>query len=510
MTAPVFDPTRPPKPRLGAQAYQQPGVQQTTIDPTNDLRSKQIAPGADPRLQTTQRQTDTAQGKVASWGGYTPFQGVNTAGDPYVSQASGYLTQAAAAPGSGQIAATNLQPAQGYLAQAAQAGGGGNVTYGGPNSIAYGADTTGLRNTLSGQLQGLTTSPDRMSLASEAFKLFGEQNAPRREAERRNLGARQIALGRQGAGMTTTALNDLESEFARSDDETRRDLALRAAGDTLSDRLNVSGALQSGYGALAGQDTTSAGFAADAASRRLGADQFNSDAGFRRADLLRGVSGDALRLAGTARQDAESDRGYGLERGRFMSGLSDQVFGQGSNLRNEARTERDARQGFETADLNAKRGIFGDLADRESTLYNQGERGRNELRGERDFQAGQAQQGIDNAFRQQALEETLLGGQFERDRQELGDAYDYGYGYDPTDIYGGQAGDYDQQAGDAWAGVGDLAGGIGQQLGLGKQDPYTPYTPPPIGRDPIVGSTFGRNTSDPRRTSIDRYRFGGQ
>lgn len=450
--------------QLAQAARPTAGVQQTQIDPTNDLRSKQITPGYDPRLASTQRQATGAQNAVAGWSGYTPFQSVNSQ-DAYTSQAGGYLNQAAQAGQAAPIAGTNLTGARGYLSQAATAAGGGGAAYTGPTAIQYGDDTTGLRSQLTSQLGGLSSAPDRTSLAQQAYELMRQKDAPTRDAERRALGARQVALGRQGAGMTTTALNDLESEFARSDAETQRDLALQAAGDTLSDRLNVTGAIQSGYGTLAGQDTTSAGFTADAARAKLGADQFNSDAGFQRANLLRGVAGDEAGFAQIGRRDAESDRSYGLERGRFMGDLSNQAFDQGSSLRDEARTERGDRMAFDQADLNAKRGIFGDLASRESTLFDQGQRTRDEFRGERDFQAGQAQQGIDNAFRQTALEESLLGGQFGRDMTELGTYNDLGWGYDPTGLYGDQAAGYDQQAGEAWGGVGDALGSLGQTLG---------------------------------------------
>lgn len=448
---------------LGQQAFGTPGVQQTQIDPTNDLRSKQITPGYDPRLQTARRQTDTVQGQVANWNGYTPFQGVGT-NDAYTTGAAGYTQQAAQAGATGPIASTNLTGARGYLGQAVNAAGGG-VTYTGPSSIAYGADTTNVRGQLAGQLGGLSSAPDRASLAQQAFEQLQARNQPNREREYRAAGQRVAALGRVGAGMTTNDLNDLTANFNREDTLAQRDLALEAAQRSLDDRLNVTGALQSGFGALAGQDTTSAGFAADAAGRQMDASRYNSDAGFRRADLLRGLAGDEADFAQIGRRDSESDRSYGLERGRFLSGLSDQAFGQGRNLRDEARGERGDRQAFETADLNARRGIFGDLADRESTLFNQGQRTRDEFRGERDFQAGQAQQGIDNAFRQTALEESLLGGEFGRNMDELGTYNDLGWGYDPSRLYGDQAAGYEDQANQAWDGVGSALGSLGQSLG---------------------------------------------
>lgn len=522
MTAPTMMP--PPDPRMYrqrstlAQSAYSPtaGVDQTQIDPTNDLRSKQITPGYDPRLATAGGQADKAAGAVSNWGGYTPFQGVGT-NDGYTSGAAGYTQQAARAGNTGPIAGTNLGAARGYLSSAASAAGGGGVSggapiqagqlgagqtisYGGPSSIAYGGDTTALRSGLTSQLQGLGTAPDRSALAAQAFQLQQDQQAPAREQAFRQVGQKAAALGRVGAGMTTNDLTGLEQDYTKQDNLTKRDLALNAAQQTLNDRLNVVGATQSGFGALSGADTTQAGFGADAASRRMAADQANndetyrrgalnignnldaarfnsdnqfrtssanSDAAFQRANLMRGIAGDEAGFAGTTRRDAESDRAYGLDRGRFLSGLSDQTFGQGQGLRNEARGERSDRTALETSDLNAKRGIFGDLADREGQIFNQGKSNRDEFRGERDFQSGQAQQGIDNAFRQRALEETILGGQTSRDANELDQMDRLGNGYDPNRTYDNVGGDYQGQSDSAWNGVGDVIGGLGYGSGLG-------------------------------------------
>lgn len=529
MTAPTMMPMQDPeiyrkKSALASAAFNPTaGVKQTQIDPANDLRSKQITPGYDPRLANASGQADKAAGAVSNWGGYTPFQGVGT-NDSYTSGAAGYTQQAAQAGNTGPIAGTNLGAARGYLNQAAGAAGGGvsgggpiqagqvgagqPVAYGGPSAINYGKDTEALRAGLTSQLQGMTTAPNRSSLAAQAFKLMQDQQAPAREQGFRQVNQKAAAMGRQGAGMTTNDLTGLEQDYTRQDNLTKRDLALQAAGQELDDRLNVSGATQSGLGALSGLDSNQAQFGADAARTRMSADQYNNDdrfkrdafnignnldtarfnsdnqfrtssanadAGFRRADLMRGIAGDEAGFASTTRRDAESDRGYGLEKGRFLSGLSDQAFGQGRDLRNEARGERSDRTALETADLNAKRGIFGDLSDREGQIFRQGESTRNEFRGERDFQAGQAQQGIDNAFKQRALEETILGNQTNRDADELDQMDRLGNGYDPTRTYQGIGDDYQGQSDSAWDGVGSALGGLGYGSGLGG-----PQAPPSV------------------------------
>jgi hypothetical protein len=127
-------------------------------------------------------------------------------------------------------------------------------------------------------------------------------------------------------------------------------------------------------------------------------------------------------------------------------------------LREEDRGERDARFGLENANLNARRGIFGDLSGRESQIFGQNQGLREELRGERGYQTEQAQQGIENAVQQRMLEESLLGSEFGRsmDTADLYGKLGYGYAGDPTQALGEAAGNYQGQADTAFGGIGDL------------------------------------------------------
>src|SRR3990167_6130627 len=150
-----------PKPRLTPRV---PGAALTSINPADDLRSRQITPGADPRLRTAERQSDLASKALSGFSGFTPFQGVPTAGSPYVDRAQSYGEQATTALGSGQVAGTNVGGARGYLDRAAQAGGvtgGGAVQAGG---YSPGGDTTNVRGLMTTVLSQMAGGPDRQTL----------------------------------------------------------------------------------------------------------------------------------------------------------------------------------------------------------------------------------------------------------------------------------------------------------------------------------------------------------
>jgi hypothetical protein len=349
---------------VGKRPYPTPGVRTTQIDPTNDLRSKQITGST----------------------GYTPFQGVQGGNDDYTNTSNKWLADAYGA-------------AQG-------------ASYGGPMTLTQGADTLGMRGGYSNYLNDVVKGgTDRGRLAADSFQLIQDEQAPRRAMGFQDVGRRAAALGRVGAGMTTNDLTGLEQDYTRQDNLTKRDLALRAAGDTLQDRLGIAGALQGGFNTL------------------FGADRDSADFGMR---------------AGSAAASAAANKA-GL-----LGSLAGQKYGMGSDLRNEARGERGTRRNFELDE------------------FDRGSRLRDELRGERGYQTDAAQQGIENAIRQRALEEQLLGNEVGRDRDEMADAYDFGWGYDPSVAYGKVGGEEQAQANDAWSGVGEIVSGLGQQAGLGR------------------------------------------
>lgn len=465
----------------------------TKIDPANDLRSQQITPGADPRLRTTQGQVDQARDQVASFSGYTPYVAPQT-NDNYTQEANQYRSQAAGAVPSGVLPATDTSGAQRYLDQAGSLA--GQLAGMGGGGVNYGADTGSVRTQLASTLAGLN-GPDRSALASQAFKLMQEQAQPGRDLAFRQVGQKAAALGRIGAGMTTNDLTGLQQDITRQDNLTQRDLALQAAQQTLADRLGVAGAVQSGFGALAGADQAAADIANQGNAQRIGAASTGLSA-------LRGLSGDALQLGGVARSDALGNANLGFQRADTLSGLARDAFGQGSDLRSENRLDQGNAFDREQATFGARRQQLGDLSGLEGQQFDQGLTNRNELRSERDYQTNAANQALQNRVDQTLLEDRMLGSEFNRGMDTAGLYNQLGWGYDPTGTLGGQAGQYQNEANQGYEGVGDwLAQYMAQQgrdQGLGD---WVSQPTAPNAR--VVTSTPWQPTLRPAPTTLPRY-----
>ncbi|HEY8431160.1 MAG TPA: hypothetical protein VIL20_22425, partial [Sandaracinaceae bacterium] len=109
-------------------------------------------------------------------------------------------------------------------------------------------------------LESLFSTPDRATLASQQFRDLLEQAAEARRIGVRDIGRAAAALGRIGAGMTTSQLGDLgeriETQIAR---EASR-LAAETAGQELADRLARLQAATSVGGQFRGEDLAEARF----------------------------------------------------------------------------------------------------------------------------------------------------------------------------------------------------------------------------------------------------------
>jgi hypothetical protein len=142
---------------------------------------------------------------------------------------------------------------------------------------------------VSGGLENLQ-GPDRAKLAMDAFQRFQEQGDPAYQTRLREVGQKAAALGRIGAGMTTSDLGDVN---VRREQELLREqgrLSGEAAGLSLQDRLAAQSGLESGAGTLAG----------------LGGEEFNR--GIQQRHELRGergYQGDLAERAQQARIDQE-------------------------------------------------------------------------------------------------------------------------------------------------------------------------------------------------------------
>lgn len=488
-------PVAPRRSRLAAFAGQ-PVLQQ--IDPTADLRSQQITAGG-PAPETS-RQAAEARNRVSSFSGYSPYTAPNV-NDQYTDRANQYATAAYQSGQFSPLPNTSTAPVQatldqlrGLVGRFGQVGGG----------LSYGPDVGQLRGALTSRLQNLE-GPDRSQLAKEALSLYEQESEPGYQQRLRQVGQQAAAQGRIGAGMTTSELGDVTTLRERELARRRQETALRTAGETLADRLASAQAVQGGISTLGGLDQA----AAQAALQGQGLQLSGLGQG---ADVLRGLASDQLTLARLPRTEAEEAARLGLEQGRFTSGLAEQAFGMGRGLRGEQREDEAARFGREQAELDARRGIFGDLVGYEGQEFGRAQTRADELRGERGYQTGQAQQGIENAIRQRALEDQLVSSGTGRNIDVLRNLYDLGYGSDPTEAFRYQGGVEQEAANQAFGGAGDLLSTILQQQAQRRAGAGSPSTVnfPTINLPPI--GPFGNQPMNwqPRsELAAGRLPFGG-
>lgn len=115
------------------------------------------------------------------------------------------------------------------------------------------------------QLQGgvdtaaskLATGPDLTAAAQDKLRLLEEQSRPAFEKALQQVGQRASALGRLGAGMTTSELGDVTVSRERSLSDARRqlasDLAFAQGGESRANLASLSGLEGQQYGQEAGQ-----------------------------------------------------------------------------------------------------------------------------------------------------------------------------------------------------------------------------------------------------------------
>jgi hypothetical protein len=116
------------------------------------------------------------------------------------------------------------------------------------------ADTTGLRSSLSQALAALQTAPDRGQLAAGNFALLDQTAKEATARDLRDVGASAAKFGRIGSGLTTSNLGDLGERQALARSRAQSQMSLDAAGQTMGDRLNIAGAIGSGFNTLSGAD----------------------------------------------------------------------------------------------------------------------------------------------------------------------------------------------------------------------------------------------------------------
>lgn len=378
----------PTAPQSTSTAAANPAVASSTINPAADLRSQQFLP----------------QGGAGA----------------YAAQGDNYGLQAASALGTGQVAQSDYGKLQGLIDRLASGAGGGGGSFGGSG------DTNALRQKYLDSINGLE-GPNREELAAKQFALLQEQGEPAFQEQLRQVGQRAAAFGRTGAGMTTNDLGTVAQRRNEALSQAARGLSYDAAGQSLADKLAISGATGEGYDRIGRVD--------------LNADIARSNSGLAGLGVLERALGAQFDLEGLKRREGESDRSYGLDRAGAFSGLSGQAFGQGQGLRNE-------------------------------------------YRGERDYQTDASQRGIDNAVKQRFMEDDLLGSEFDRNQREQSQLFNQGYsGYLPAQNALEGAADRDQASADSTFGdIGSMLeeymrGQATKKPGRGKTEADFPAIP---------------------------------
>lgn len=168
------------------------------------------------------------------------------------------------APGTNpQVTGANNQALAGY----------GRAATGVQNATATSGAANQARTMALTDLQGLG-GPDRGKLAADAFETIEARGQPQFQKDLQNVGRKAAALGRLGAGMTTSELGDVMTTRQRDLDLTKRELATDAAGRTLDDKLGVYDARLRGSGQFTQEDLGRGGFELDRAqlNRGIGSD----------------------------------------------------------------------------------------------------------------------------------------------------------------------------------------------------------------------------------------------
>jgi len=234
-----------------------------------------------------------------------------------------------------QPAAPAPTPAAGSL-PAAPAG--ANVTPINPAQSYRGQTITPVASPQLQQLQGYTQGaaqqvaqgPDRTALAQRAFDLYRQSTEPAYQQQLRQVGQRAAALGRVGAGLTTSELGDVATLRNRALAQTGEDLALQASGQTLQDRLAQLQGLQGAQAQEYGQEAAGRG---ELRGERGYTDQLAQEA--QQNDINQQMLQDQFLNSATGRYTSElntlGDLGYGGQPGGTLLGAGQQYGQNASN-----------------------------------------------------------------------------------------------------------------------------------------------------------------------------------
>jgi hypothetical protein len=301
-----------------------------------------------------------------------PMPGGGASGYPL---AGGYATTSAYGPGN-DLRGTAILPGQSAAAQAAT-GAATNAlgSYTGwtanpwtgvaaPGSYAAAGDTSALRGSLSQAIAALQNGPDRGQLAKQNFDLLDQTAREATNRDLRVIGQDAAKWGRIGSGLTTTNLADLGERNTIDRLRAQTGMSLDAAGQTMADRLNTAGAIQSGFGALSGADAQTAGinqsYRNEARGERDAANAYNAADFSRRGQLFGDVANYAQQQTvndAANRAEARGERAYqgGMESQAYQRTLDaiNAATGQSNNSLNQALALLNAGSGGQANYLNA-------------------------------------------------------------------------------------------------------------------------------------------------------------
>ena len=364
MATPVTPPVKTQKSlRFGQGSFvPQPATQQFT--PGNNLIGTQFNPTPSARGVNAAGMTDKSATAVNNYQ-FNPFQqqSANT------SQSQGIYDQL-------------LKSAQGG-GMFGGAGGGGAASF----------DVNGKLQPL---LDKVINAPDRGQLAQDMYGVLEERANPGFEQRLRSVGQKAAALGRVGAGLTTSELGDVETTHNRDLDLSRRQLAAEGAGASLDDRLKQLGAARDVYGAVSAAGTG-----------------YNNS-------LTAGNQANFNNL---------------LTLGRDIYGRESDSFGRNVG-------ERDAGLNYDQTRFGNERSKLQDASIYEGDIYGQDRNNRDEYRGERDYQYGLERDAQGDRERQYGMQEDAKQNDWNRAYQ----AAQFGYGTNPAGAVNSAAGQKNQGA----------------------------------------------------------------
>ncbi len=464
---------------LGAMGNPAGGQPQgnTTFGPNSNLINTQFNPGPSGRTRNAQGATDQAKSAYQNYG----FQGFNAQGPLNDSQSRSAFTgandklQQQSSMAYKPVAGTDLTGARNYLAQAGanlgpSSAASGLVGPGAQGSFGYSGDTGAVRGQTQAQLNKvLNTTPDRATLASNTMQRLIDDTNPQFQQDLRAVGKKAAALGRVGAGMTTSDLGDVSQR--RNEQLVRRsqELADQAAGLSLqdqTDKLNAARGVTTDFGNM---DTAAGGLnlgyqqannaergnAFDRA-RALGNDAFGQRMDLSNAELRMGQIGrqDAMENAGMERQSYLDRNDVLSSQASGLRNMGSDLYGMDSDAWSRSTSERDKGLQYDQQMFNNRRNIFGDMASDEQRLYGNDMNDLQFQRGERDYQYGLSRDAQQDSINERMMQEQLLNGRFNRGQGMFG----AGYSTNPSGVMGQQGDAFAGDAASSYGALGDLFG----------------------------------------------------